>query len=194
MNDDILLAEKALKAFHAEARQLNAMIPSEYSAFEELLRRALYPRNLLEAFPGYPLSIFYPSSSTTDIMNTFKDGLGMAIRGAGFDDDKIDSSMVRLAQVGNGALPVDRNAFFRAIQSEADTFSFFDMASNVIVASVTDIKAGAATALSSVTGIMTTLYDYRYWLLGAAGLVALTMIKNSPVGLLLGAVMGKKKG
>lgn len=169
----------ALSSFWQDAESLNPEIPSDWSEFLDLLRRAYFPKNTDEAPQGYTnwKQVYFPNKSE-DAFSAYIDGLGFSLRSVGFDTqpDKIASAMQALASQGGGAIPGNQNTFFSAVQNQAQAFSFFDAAAFVAVESAKQIASGVADVGQDLLDTGSAILKYRNYILIAVSLAGAALL------------------
>lgn len=169
---DTNLGTFALTSFWMDAQSLNPQMPSDWASFLELLRRAYYPRTANEAPVGYTKSMYFPNKSP-EALEAFLDGFGFSLRSVGLDQNPshIQEAMQSLASHGGGTIPVDPNAFFHAVQNEAQQFSFFDAAAFVVSQSAQQIASGVQEIGQDVLSTGSSILAMRNYILIAIALL-----------------------
>lgn len=180
--NDTDLGTFALQEFWKAALALNPALPGNFQDFMEIMRRAYYPKDTTEAPQGYTSwkSIYYPLHSS-DAFAQYVDGVGVALRSVGYDQDqgKIVSAMQALATKGNGQIPTNGNSFFSAVQDQAQNFNFYDAAAFVVVESAKDIGAGVQAAGNAIISTGKGILAYKnVILIGAAALVGFVLFER----------------
>ena len=117
------------------------MIPDDdYRAGVEAFRywhnRALqYPSNYKMSFDASIASVNKKSSA-------FFEGLGLAIHAAEIPESRVKSVMEKVADQGQGLLPVKLNDFFNALKNDAVQIRFMDAVKATVAGSAADLATG----------------------------------------------------
>jgi len=175
-NDDYSRGEAALKYLHTALKAKNQDIPVSFNDFLEIVRKAYWPRNADDAFPGYPLMIYFPKTSE-NTMKTAIASLGDNIKNIyELDQGEVKASMEALARKTAGELPSLWAGLQWSFKGEMEKIRPLEMTAFIIKESaveISEITGGAIDFVQSNRNLLIT---------GAVALVGLVVLsKAAPI-------------
>lgn len=165
---------EALKVFYNEALKINPNILDPFEKFMDQLRQAYFPRNAIEALPGYKRGAFFPNNSEK-AFQTWVDGLGFQIEVGGLDSARVVNAMRAMVKKGEGTIPLNPSDFTGFLIDTSRQIQFWPAFKEIAVASAKDLTEGAAEA---VVGIKNFLVSYRHIIMGAAVVAGFLVIRS----------------